>query len=190
MPQHKLDPLEKILEIIATTNHYAIGDFLADLFRTAGRSERHGKMLALFLRGETTFGVGEVLKQLDVVARQFVNHEEPQYALDPSYESLKSGHAAITAFAAQKVRDQLLVEQTVAVDPNSGLHVFAPHKKTEPIKLRLKWDTYGATTFDDIQAILTKHQPLTFKLIQQLSLPENHDPKQEYRYRPPDYVCR
>ena len=190
MPQKRLDPLEQILEIVATTNHYAIGDFLVDLFRATGRSERHGKVLAPFLRGETTYGVGEVLKELDTVARQFVNHQEPQYTLEPSYESLKSGRAALTSFAAQKVRDRLLVEQAAAVDPNGGLHVFAPHKKTEPIKLRLSWDTYGTTTFDDIQAILTKHQPLTFDLIQLLALPENHDPEKEYRYQPPNYVCR
>ena len=188
MPRNKPDPLEQILEIIATTNHYAIGDFLVDLFCETGRSEHHGKMLAPFLRGETTFGVGNLLKQLDAVSRQFVNHKEPEYTLVPSYKSLKSGRAATTSFAAQKVHDQLLVEQAAAADPNGGLHVFAPHKKTEPIKLRLNWDTYGATTFDDIQSILMKHQPLTFNLIRQLALPENHNPKKEYRYRPPNYV--
>lgn len=190
MPQRKPDPFEQILEIIAATNHYAIGDFLADLFRPTGRSERHGRMLGWFLRGETTYGVGEVLARLDTVAKQFVNHDKPQYTLTASYESLKSGRAALTSFAAQKVRDQLLVEQAAAVDPNGGLHVFAPHKKTESIKLRLNWDTYGATTFKDIQAVLMKHQPLTFDIIQQLALPENHDPEKEYRYRPPNYVCR
>jgi len=49
--------------MISRSYHYAIGDFLVDLFRATGRLERHGKMLASFLRGKTTCGVGEVLKR-------------------------------------------------------------------------------------------------------------------------------
>ena len=84
----------------------------------------------------------------------------------------------------------LSAEQYAAIDPDSGLHVFAPRKKAESIKLCLSWDTYGATTFEDVQAVLTKHQPLTFHLIQHLANPEHHDPGKEYRYRHPSCVCR
>jgi hypothetical protein len=143
---------------------YAVGDFLMDLFCVTGRSERHGKMLSAFLRGTTVYGVGEVLHQLDAVAGQFENSQEPLYALAPPYKSMRSGRATLTSYAAQKVRHQLSVEQQAAVDPNGGLHVFSPHKKTEPINLRLSWDTYGATTFEDVQAVLRRHQPLTFTL--------------------------
>ena len=190
-PMSQPGPFDQVLQIIATTNHYAIGDFLADLFRVTGRSERHGKMLGFFFRGQSTYGVGEVLKRLDMIAGQFAGDpREHQYTLDTPYESLKSGRAALTSYAAQKVHDRLLAEQDAAVDPNGGLHVFAPHKKTdsEPINLRLSWDTYGATTFNDIQAILMKHQPLTFNLVHRLAIPERHDPSKEYRYRPPKYV--
>jgi len=108
-------------------------------------------MLSTFLRGNTTYGVGEVLERLDVVAGQFETSREYLYMVTTPYKSLKSGHAALTSYAAQKIRDRLSAEQYAAVlDPDSGLHAFAPRKKTEPIKLRLSWDTYGATTFEDV----------------------------------------
>ena len=72
---------------------------------------------------------------------------------------------------------------------DGGLHVFGPRKKTEPVNLRLSWDTHGATTFEDVQAMLMKHQPLTFDYIQRLVIPERHDPMKGYRYRPPGFVC-
>ena len=110
------------------------------------------------------------------------------YALTPPYESLKFGHPALTSYAAQKVRHQLSAEQRAAVDPEGGLHVFAPCKRTEPINMRLSWDTYGATTFEDVQAMLVKHQPLTFEYIQLLAIPERHNRQKEYRYRPSNFV--
>jgi len=118
-------------------------------------------MLGAFLRGNTMHSVGEVLEQLDVVAGQFENPREHLYMLTTPYKSLKSGHAAFTSYVAQKICDRLSAEQYAAIDPDSGLHVFAPCKKAESIKLRLSWDTYGATTFEDVQAVLMKHQPLT-----------------------------
>ena len=184
------EPFDQLLEVLATSKGYAIGDFLMDFFRVTGRSERHGKMLSAFLRGTTVYGVGEVLERLDTVAGQFKDPSEPPYELTTSYLSLKSGHAALTSYAAQKVRDKLLAEQLAAVQSDSGLHVFAPRKKTEPIKLRLSWNTYGAITFKEVQAVLIKHQPLTFNLIQRLAIPERHDPEKNYRYRPPDFVCQ
>ena len=186
MPHPKT--FDNILQILATADHYAIGDFLMDLFCVAGRSERHGKMLSAFLRGNTTYGVGEVLKRLDVIAGHFENSLESPYMLTTPYESLKSGRTALASYTAQKVRDQLSIEQRAAVDPDGGLHIFAPHKKTDSIKLCLSWDTYGATTFEDVQAILKKHQPLTFDLIEHLAIPERHDLTKEYRYRPPSFV--
>lgn len=189
MPPGK--PFETILQVIMTAGHYTIGDFLMDLFSVPGRSASHGRMLGSFLRGETVYSLGDVLERLDAVVRgRPKNSQEHSYTLDTPYKLLKSGHAALTSYTAQKVRDQLLVEQHAAVDPESGLHVFTRRKKAEPVKLRLSWDTYGATTFEDVQAILEKHQPLTFNLIQQLAIPGRHDPEKGYRYRPPDFVCR
>ena len=184
------EPFETILQTIATADHYTIGDFLMDLFSVTGRSGRHGRMLGSFLRGETVYSLGDVLERLDKVVRgRPENPRECPYTLDTPYRLLKSGHAALTSYAAQKVHDRLSVEQRAAVDPESGLHVFTRRQKTEPIKLRLSWDTYGASTFEDVQAILKKHQPLTFNLIQQLAIPGRHDPEKGYRYRPPDFVC-
>jgi len=113
---------DQILNVLATADHYALGDFLMDLFRLTGRSERHGKMLGVFFRGNTTFGVGELLQRLDTIARQFETRQEHLYALTPSYESLKSGRAALTSYAAQKVRDRLLTEQHAAVAVQRVIH--------------------------------------------------------------------
>ena len=183
------EPFDNILEILATAPHYAIGDFLMDLFRLTKRTERHGKMLGAFLRGSTAYSVGEVLERLDAVTGQFENSQECPWTLTTHYKLLKSGRAALTSYAAQKVHDRLLVEQRAAVGTDGGLHVFGPRKKTEPVNLRLSWDTYGATTFEDVQAMLMKHQPLTFDYIQRLVIPERHDPMKGYRYRPPGFVC-
>ena len=51
------EPFDNILEILATAPRYAIGDFLMDLFRLTKRTERHGKMLGVFLRGSTAYDV-------------------------------------------------------------------------------------------------------------------------------------
>jgi hypothetical protein len=185
----RASPFDEILQSIASARGYALGDFLMDLFCDTGRSERHGKMLGAFLRGTTTFGVGDVLKQLDTVAGQFENREEEDYSLEHLYKSLKCGHTALTAYAAQKVHQRLSVEQRAAVDPESGLHVFAPRKKTDPVNLRLSWDTYGASTFADVQTLLMKYQPLTFNYLKCLATSECRDPTKEHRYRPPDFVC-
>ena len=192
---HPAGPFEQILQVFATADHYTIGSFLMEFFRApqprsraTGRSERHGKMLSAFLRGATSYSVGEVLCQLDAVARRFRDPQEPLYTLTTPYKSLKSGCAALTSYAAQKVSNQLSAEQRAAVDPEGGLHVFAPHGQKEPINMRLNWDTYGATTFEDVRAILVRHQPLTFDYIQLLSTPERHDPEKGYRYRPPGFV--
>lgn len=183
------NPFEQILQFIASTHGYALGDFLMDLFCDSGRSERHGKMLGAFLRGTTMFGVGDVLERLDTVAGQFENQGEEEYLLDPPYKSLKCARTALTAHAAQKVHQRLSLEQRAAVDPDSGFHVFAPRKKTDPVNLRLSWDTYGATTFADVQTLLMKHQPLTFTYLKCLATSERRDQTKEHRYRPPDFVC-
>ena len=146
-------------------------------------------MLGAFLRGTTTCGVGEVLKQLDVVAGQFKSHQENMYTLTTSYHLLKSGQAALTSYAAQKVSGHLSDEQRAVVDPESGLHVFGPHRKTDSVNFRLNWDTCGATTFADVQTLLTKRQPLTFSYLRQLATPERHNPEKGYRYGPPEFVC-
>ena len=75
-----------------------------------------------------------MLEQLGTVAGQFENPGEEEYSLDPPYKSLESGHTAPTAYAAQKVHHRLSVEQRVAVGPESGFHVFAPGKKTDPVR--------------------------------------------------------
>ncbi|KAF9643300.1 hypothetical protein BDM02DRAFT_3191895 [Thelephora ganbajun] len=55
----------------------------------------------------------------------------------PYHQSLKSGSAALTSCAAQKVSHRLLEEQKAATDPDAGLHVFEPRKPgEEDIKLR------------------------------------------------------
>lgn len=140
-------PFDRVLEALVAEDHYTIGQFLFEFFhptpagsRAAGRSERHGKILSAFLRGTGSYGVGEVLRRLDAAAGQFDDHREPLYVLDPPYDSLKSGRAALTSYAAQKVRDHLSVKQRAAVVPEDGLHVFAPRKQGEPINMPLSWD--------------------------------------------------
>ena len=152
-----LGPFDQILQVFTTADHYTIGNFLIDLFHASlpgshatGRSECHGKMLSAFLWGATSYGVGEVLHQLDTVAGRFQDPQEPLYTLALSYKSLKSGCAALTSYMAQKVSHQLLIEQHKAVDPEGGLHTFAPYRWTEPVNMHLNWDTYSATTFEDI----------------------------------------
>jgi len=162
--------------------------------RATGRSLSHGQMLARFMRGDTTFGVGGVLEALHCAAREFrpTPDKEPLWTLSPThpYGSLKSGYSALTAYAVQEVRDRLREEQKAATDPHAGLHVFFPRKPgEEEIKLRLSWDTYGATTLADVQAILEQHQPITFSYILLLAHPERHDDEDKFRYRPPNIVC-
>lgn len=192
---------DDIIDIIATTPGYTIGDFLMEFFRSpprskraTGRSLRHGQMLGKFMRGRTTFGVGELLQGVHCAAREFRPSpvEESLWTLGneaDSYKSLKSGYSALTSYAAQTVKGRLQEEQKAATNPSAGLHVFEPRKPgEEEIKLRLSWDTYGATTLADVQAVLEQHQPLTFNYILLLTQPKHHD-DDEFRYRPPSVVC-
>ena len=192
----------EILETIAKTPQYAIGDFLMEFFdstprkgHATGRSVRHGTMLSKFIKGTTTFGVGEVLQQLHGAAEELCRTQDRELFYtpeNPEYHAFKSGCAALTSYAAQTVRRRLVGEQKTATSPDAGLHVFKPRKPgEEDVKLRLSWDSYGATTLADVQAVLEDHQPLTFKYISLLACPERHDgEKDEFRYRPPNIVCK
>ena len=188
---------KEILEIIAKAPQYTIGDFLNELFgspphqgHAMGRLVRHGKMLAAFIKGTSTYRVGEVLQALHQAAEEFgQTEEEPLYMLTQPYKEMKSGSAALTSYAAQEVCHRLLEEQKVATNTYAGLHVFEPHKSGEEVKMRLSWDTYGATTLADVQAILEQHQRLTFDYISLLAHPGRHKQTDEFRYRPPNIVC-
>jgi hypothetical protein len=147
----------------------------------------------MFIQGKTTFGVGEVLQELHRAAEEYCPRDEgPLWTLANPYQYLKSGSPALTSYAAQKVCHRLQVEQKAATDPHAGLHVFEPRKPGEGgVKLRISWDTYGATTLADVQAVLEKHQPLTFSYVLLLAHPQRHDEeKVEFRYRPPNVVRR
>jgi hypothetical protein len=188
----------QILEVLASTRQYTIGDFLMEFFDSPGRdrcaterSLRHGRMLAMFIGGGTVVGVGDVLQEFHHAAEEFCSEgQDSPWRLDYPYHLVKSGYAALTSYAAQKVGDHLQQEQKAATGPDAGLHVFKPRKPGErDVKLRLAWDTYGATTLSDIQAVLEKHQPLTFSYIVRLTHPERHnEEKGEFRYRPPAVV--
>jgi hypothetical protein len=194
---------EKILAILVATKQYTVGDFLVEFFgspldrsvndrRATGRSLSHAKMLAAFIEGKTVYGVGDVLQWLHHASEEFCpTNEGPLWTLTVPYQSLKSGYAAMTSYAAQEVRRRLEVEQKAATDPHAGLHIFEPRKPgQEDVKLRVAWDNYGATTFSDVQAVLAQHQPLTFSYFYLLAHPGRHDEaKDAFRYRPPSVVC-
>jgi hypothetical protein len=149
-------------------------------------------MLAAFITGKTVYGVGDVLESLHCASEEFCPISEGQlWTLANPYQFLKSGYPALTSYAAQKVHQHLEDEQKAATDPQAGLHVFEPRKpEQEDIKLRVTWDSYGATTLSDVQAVLEQHQPLTFSYFCLLAHPGRHDKeKDEFRYRPPDIVC-
>lgn len=153
----------------------------------------HGRMLGHFLRGRGFVGVGSVLQQIDDAAKEFYSRDHGSlWALDNEYKDLKPGLVALTSYAAQKVLQRLRDEQRAATDPHAGLHVFEPRKPgQEDTKLRISWDSYGATTLSDIQAVLQEHQPLTFSYIFQLAHPGHHNEEQAtFRYRPPNVVSK
>lgn len=200
---HYSSAFEKIMNIFATTRQYTIADFLLELFgsptghhhnnqRATGRSLTHGKMLAKFMKGGTSTGVGEVLQELYCAAEEFrLGNESPLWTLANPYQSLKSGYAALTSFAAQNVRQRLHDEQHAATDPHAGLHVFEPRKPGQKErKLRVAWDSFGEATLSDIQAVLERHQPLTFSYILHLACPGRHEEEDVFRYRPPNVVCQ
>jgi hypothetical protein len=115
-------------------DHYTIADFLKE----RANQSRNGKITTsrkdarAFLSGSTFVGVGEVLQELDRVAREFRHTQEPPHTLTPPYESLKSGSAALTSYAAQKVRDRLLKEQKAATEAlKDAMDMFCPHFRGE-----------------------------------------------------------
>lgn len=194
---------EKIIDILATTSDYTVADFLLEFFgsptdhhhndqRATGRSLTHGQILSRFMTGRTSTGVGEVLQELYCAAEEFrPGDESPLWTLVNPYQSLKSGYAALTSFAAQNVRQRLYDEQHAATDPHAGLHVLEPREPGQKErKLRVAWDSFGATTLSDIQAVLECHQPLTFSYVLHLACPGRHGEGDMFRYRPPNVVCQ
>ena len=67
----------------------------------------------MFIKGNTMFGVGEVLQDLHCAAEGFckTQGEELLYTLACPYQSFKLGHVALTSYVAQQVSHCLLHQQ-------------------------------------------------------------------------------
>ncbi|KAJ3991231.1 hypothetical protein F5050DRAFT_1802198 [Lentinula boryana] len=104
--------LERILSAIQDED-WSFGKFLYHFFRTKdedgveikGRTKRHAGMMSIFMHGNS-------------------NHDEygDMFSVTKSFENIHHARPALTSFAAQLVKDHLLLTAKSIVSPNGGLH--------------------------------------------------------------------
>jgi len=169
------DKLEIILGSLRQVD-WSLGDFLYYMFRVkdekgedAMRTASHAMYATRFLQGRTSHTAGSILELWfsSPDGRVHADSEDHvhMYALAPKYTLIKPARASLSAFAAQATEKKLVQEARKAVLPTSGLH--ATSKKRGQHKI--EWADIGAATVQKVEAIIKKHQPLTWRLINRIA---------------------
>ncbi|EIW81039.1 hypothetical protein CONPUDRAFT_137143 [Coniophora puteana RWD-64-598 SS2] len=178
------DTIDDILAILNTDN-MTLGEMEHHLFRAETshppfkRSESHKQYISKFLRGHAKIGVGQIVKLW--MGNPFGKDSSmPMYSLETPYQQILPAHAALMAFAAQNVEEELIREATKATDKTSSLRVknlartsgnqIGSSSGTDCEKL--SWSGMGSTTMSDISDTVRQRQPLMYKLCLSVATPK------------------
>ena len=101
-------------------------------------------------------------------------HEEYplMYSTSTPYTDIKSVRAALTAFATQLVRKELVREAEVAVDPEHGLHASRKATRTTT-KQQVQWADISGATIPHLVELTRANQPLTWRLVRAIAFRES-----------------
>jgi len=169
------DKLAAIFDAIRDVN-WTLGEFLYHTFQTKDkdgqdmkRSHQHSKYATHFLQGQTAYTPGIILEcwyhSPDGRVHGGSGQEVSMYATTPVYTKIKPARAALTAFAAQIVEKKLVQEARKAVQPQSGLHATSKKRGTQ----KVEWADVGASTVSHVEAVIKRHQPLTWRLLNRIA---------------------
>lgn len=93
------------------------------------------------------------------------------YSTTLNFVEIGPVRAALTSFAAQTVRDEMVREVEDVVKPTSGLHVSI---KTKALTKQVEWQDIGAATVSNVAEIIRKHQPLTWCVVMAIAGRKSH----------------
>ncbi|KAJ3792318.1 hypothetical protein GGU11DRAFT_750189 [Lentinula aff. detonsa] len=125
--------LERILNVIQDED-WSFGKFLYHFFRTKdedgveikGRTKKHAGMLSIFMHGSTKYHTACILKEWirNPIGIPDSSHDEysDMFSVTKLFESIHHARPALTSFAAQLVKEHLLLTAKSIVSPNGGLH--------------------------------------------------------------------
>lgn len=180
-----------ILDLLKTFK-WTIGDFLYHLFAMQDSTGKafdptptHYQMISKFLTGETSIPVAKILdmwlKSSYGLPDQEAEERKLEFSTTVNYLHIKYARPAITSFAAQIVRQELVKEADRAVQSNSGLHTFT----TRGEAMISRYDL-GADSFLQALDIFQENMPLTWRLL--LSLAASYTEAEQRKKRPPELV--
>ena len=141
-------------------------------------------MVSKFLTGETNIRVAHILDlwMKSTYGLPANDHLERKYMYSTEVEYLLIQYArpAMTAFAAQLVKERLVREEKKTVKRDGGLHTFTTEKKE-----RISRYDLGANSFQEASEIFQEKMPLAWNLLLAMSSPDENIERER---RPPEMV--
>jgi len=88
------------------------------------------------------------------------------YSATVPFTEIGPVRAAMTSFAVQIVRRQVVKEAENVIKPSSGLHTSVKDESNPKV---MNWTDIGAGTTSQVAEILRKHQPIMMDLMMQIA---------------------
>jgi hypothetical protein len=149
--------------------------------------EHNYQMASKFLTGETNIRVAHILDlwMKSTYGLPANDHLEQKYMYSTEVDCLLIQYArpAITAFAAQLVKEKLVREVKMTVKSDGGLHTFTTGKKE-----RISRYDLGANSFHEASEIFQENTPLAWHLLLAMSVSNKDAIMIARERRPPEMV--
>jgi len=163
-PEDKLEVIFKALQDV----NWTLGDFLYHLFRQQDekgqpvrRSQKHASYVHKLLSGccgTAGKGIGFILDAWFQSGEEDGAERSMHFTMSVPYRNIRSARPALTSFAAQVVKKELVQEAEAAVQPRSGLHAMQ----------QVSWADVRSTTVSSVADVIQKLQPLTWELVTEI----------------------
>ncbi|KAJ7586426.1 hypothetical protein C8J56DRAFT_1084827 [Mycena floridula] len=145
---------------------------------------KHAQMVSKFLTGETTYHVSHILnywmESSDGLPSQSNRERDLMFALGPDSNEILAAHPAITSFAAQIVKGELVKTAKKMASKSGGLHTYT----TSKAKVLIPEDS--VSTFSECQKLFEEGIPLAWQYAMAIAAPEGTEDRER---RPPHYVA-
>ncbi|KAJ7572432.1 hypothetical protein C8J56DRAFT_807505 [Mycena floridula] len=141
-------------------------------------------MVLKFLTGETTYRVSHILnywmESSDGLPSQSNRERDLMFALEPDSNKILAARSAITSFAAQIVKRELVKTAKKMASKSGGLHTYT----TSKAKVLIPEDS--VSTFSECQKLFEEGMPLAWQYAMAITAPEGTEDRE---HRPPHYVA-
>jgi hypothetical protein len=156
------------------------------------QTTEHAAIVSWFLQGRTKYTSAMVLdawfRGPDGSISKYSAAFDLMYSAVVPFTEIGPVRPAMTSFAVQVVRRQVVKEAEDAIKPSSGLHTSVKDKSNPKV---MNWTDIGASTTSKVAEILQKHQPVTMDLMMQIAARPPHKHKgvvTERKFRPVEVV--